>query len=54
MQLCRIIYYSISPWLLYLFRAILSLIAHSYSVPNQPRQQPTAVHVNETRSCNYS
>jgi len=26
MQLCGIIYYSIVPWLLYRFRAILSLI----------------------------
>jgi hypothetical protein len=29
MQLCRIIYYSIVPWLLYMFRAILSLIIRS-------------------------
>ena len=29
MQLCRIIYYSITPWLLYMFRAILSLIIRS-------------------------
>jgi len=26
LQLCRTIYYSIVPWLLYMFRAILSLI----------------------------
>jgi len=26
MQLCGIIYYSIVPWLLYMFRAIISLI----------------------------
>jgi len=80
LQLCRLIYYSIIPWLLYMFRAILSLIIrsvltvitasgliHMYwcrllswllgadkPVPTQPRQQPTAIHVNETRSCNYS
>jgi len=105
-QLCRIIYYSIISWLLYMFRAILSLIIksvltvitssgfihmyccrllpwlshvssdiishhqerlncncifrfHSHillsaAVVAQPRQQPTAIHVNETRSCNYS
>jgi len=29
MQLCRTIYYSIAPWLLYMFRAILSLIIRS-------------------------
>jgi hypothetical protein len=29
MQLCRMIYYSIAPWLLYMFRAILSLIIRS-------------------------
>jgi len=29
MQLCRIIYYFIVPWLLYMFRAILSLIIRS-------------------------
>ena len=29
MQLCRIVYYSIVPWLLYMFRAILSLIIRS-------------------------
>jgi len=29
MQLCRIIYYSLVPWLLYMFRAILSLISRS-------------------------
>jgi len=29
MQLCRIIYYSIVPWLLYMFWAILSLIIRS-------------------------
>jgi hypothetical protein len=29
MQLCRIIYYSIVPWLIYMFRAILSLIIRS-------------------------
>jgi len=29
MQLCRIIYYSIVPWLLYMFRAILSFIIRS-------------------------
>ena len=29
MQLCRIIYYSIVPWLLYMFQAILSLIIRS-------------------------
>jgi hypothetical protein len=29
MKLCRIIYYSIVPWLLYMFRAILSLIIRS-------------------------
>jgi len=28
-HLCRIIYYSIVPWLLYMFRAILSLIIRS-------------------------
>jgi hypothetical protein len=28
-QLCRIIYYSIVPWLLYMFRAILLLIIRS-------------------------
>jgi hypothetical protein len=26
LELCRIIYYSIVPWLLYMFRAILSFI----------------------------
>ena len=29
MQLCRIIYYSLVPWLLYMFRAMLSLIIRS-------------------------
>jgi hypothetical protein len=29
MQLCRIIYYSIVPWLLYMFWAILSFIIRS-------------------------
>ena len=29
MQLCRIIYYSIVPWLLYMFRAMFSLIIKS-------------------------
>ena len=29
MQLCRIIYYSIVPWLFYMFREILSLIIRS-------------------------
>ena len=29
MQLCRIIYYSVVPWPLYMFRAILSLIIRS-------------------------
>ena len=29
MQLCKIIYYSNVPWLLYMFRAILSLIIRS-------------------------
>jgi len=29
MQLCKIIYYSIVPWLLYMFQAILSLIIKS-------------------------
>jgi hypothetical protein len=28
-QLCRIIYYSLVPWLLYMFRKILSLIIRS-------------------------
>jgi hypothetical protein len=63
MQLCRIIYYFIVPWLLYMFRAIVSLIIRSILIvitatatvgPTQLRQQPTAAHVNETRSCNYS
>jgi len=30
MQLCRIIYYSIVPWLLYMLPAILSLIIRSF------------------------
>ena len=30
MQLCRIVYYSIVPWLLSMFRAILSLIIRSF------------------------
>jgi len=30
MQLCRTIYYSIVPWLLNMFRAILSLIIRSF------------------------
>jgi len=31
MQLCRTIYYSIVPWLLYMFRAILSLSSSAAS-----------------------
>jgi len=30
MQLCRTIYYSIVPWLLNMFQAILSLIVRSF------------------------
>jgi hypothetical protein len=30
MQLCRTIYYSIVPWLINMFRAILSLIIRSF------------------------
>jgi len=60
----------IVPWLLYMFRAILSLIIRSiycsysfwfYSHVSlsaafmaQPWKQPTTIHVNKTRSCNYS
>jgi len=69
MQLCRIIYYCIVPWLLYMFRVILSLIIrsvltvitasgfihmHCCRLLSCPRPQPTRTHVNETRSCNYS
>jgi hypothetical protein len=62
MQLCRIIYYSLVTWLLYMFRAILLLIIRSiYSVITasgfihvcQCWLQPTT-HMNKTRSCNYS
>jgi len=47
MQLCRIIHYSIVPWLLYMFRAIFSLIIRSILIVI------TAV-INKTRSCNHS
>jgi len=56
MQLYRIIYYFIVPWLPYMFRAISLIIRSVLTVITvaEPRQQPTAIHVNETRSCNYS
>ena len=62
-QLYRIIYYSFVPWLLYMFRVILSChqehlncnysfwfhshVLLSAAVVAEPRQQPTATHVNE-------
>ena len=61
-QLCRIIYYSIVPCLLCMFQAILSLIISSVLTVIKTGgfihmyccRQPTAILVNETRSCNYS
>jgi hypothetical protein len=58
MQLCRTIYYSIVPRLLYMFREILSLIIRSILTVITAsgfihmyccRLQPTTTHVNETR-----
>ena len=55
MQLCRIIYYSIIPWLFFMFQAILSLIIRSVltvitasgfiHINNGTINHPTQLHV---------
>jgi len=58
MQLCRVLYYSLVTWLLYMFRAIL--IRNIYTVVRVTgfihvcRCQLKTTQVNKTRSCNYS
>jgi len=63
MQLCRIIYYSLTALLVssnisLTIRSILTVITASGFIHVCRRllqwQQPTTTHVNKTRSCNYS